>query len=328
MKRAIKFYNKYESDDIKFSYCSTHYEVLPFLVSDEASSKELRSIANKMGYVCVGNVKTNKPDKYGRNDRITHAIKLNEKTEKDYQGTHRDYYIGFITINTYHNILKPIEKADGIITACQSDDILNNQIYGVEDIGVLQGNEETIVVMSGWEYFHEMRLLGYDHNQFQEVVGAPKGSEGRDFYDSVFKCAECGLYDYESDGYHYNYRMTDDGPMGLNCGCYHEHMKDNYLENVNDSNKCIELDVMKELKKEGKVEFIERFIGGMTYGRGGYYAGKSCREGSPEGILEELLKKSPKSKFLFSHDESGQFQTYFSVWKVTKKGLNKNKKTA
>lgn len=89
MKRAIKFYNQYENDGIKFSDCSIHYEVLPFLVDDEASSKELRAIAKKMGYMCLGNIKTNKPDKYGRNDRITHAIKLNEKTEKDYQGTQK-----------------------------------------------------------------------------------------------------------------------------------------------------------------------------------------------------------------------------------------------
>lgn len=204
---------------------------------------------------------------------------------------------------------------------------MDSQAYGVCD-AVDTLNDDRLVLMEDWSYLHEMRLLGYNTNQFQELCGAPKGSDGRTFQDNMQKCDECGVWDDRDNGYNYNHRMTDDGYIGLNCGCYHEHMKDNYLENVNDHKKCIELDVMKELENEGKVEFIERFIGGMTDGRGGYYAGKSCREGSPEGILEELITKSPKSKFLFSHDESGQFQTYFSVWKVTKKGLPKNKKTA
>ena len=54
----------------------------------------------------------------------------------------------------------------------------------------------------------------------------------------------------------------------------------------------------------------------MVDGRGGYFNGKSTREGTPKSVLAEYMALKPDSVFLFTHDESGQFQTYFSIWEI------------
>ena|SRR3990167_2843335 len=60
--------------------------------------------------------------------------------------------------------------------------------------------------------------------------------------------------------------------------------------------------------------------GGMTDGRGGWFRGELTREGEPETVLAELLERNPEGEYVFSHDESGQFQVYFSVWRVAGSG--------
>ena len=93
-------------------------------------------------------------------------------------------------------------------------------------------------------------------------------------------------------------------------------MQDNWEECINDCKTSVELDVAEKLEEQKKIKHLERFIGGMTDGRGGMYDGESTREGNPVEVLAEYQDKHPDKQFLFTHDESGQFQTYFSIWLV------------
>lgn len=77
---------------------------------------------------------------------------------------------------------------------------------------------------------------------------------------------------------------------------------------------------LKELRK------IATILGLKVFGRGGRYNGEFTREGKPDDILKNLLKENPGKLYLFTHDESGQFQNYFSVWEVNKKYLTKQQK--
>lgn len=334
MKRVIKFWNKYS--DRTFSDCGTKYEVLPILVQDDAGPKELRAIAKQLGIKTSHQVKTiEQTDQYRRGaTQMTHMLKTGEQTEPMYwEKTRYDWYLGFVTLNEKAGILKPYEKLGKKTTEDERRQILDNRAYGLDDVGdfsMIAKKDDLQIVMEGWHYYHEIKMLGYDMKHFERrITNRRKDSDvERNFCDSVFSCSKCGTWDSNDSGYTYNYRIMDSMQLGLNCGCAHEHAKATFTKMANNPKEFIEREAAQELVDDGMLEHVERLIGGMTDGRGGSYNGVSTREGTPEGLMNAMLKKEPKSKFVISHDESGQFQTYFSIYRITQKGLIQNKRRA
>ena len=323
MKRLIKYHSHY--NEIKFSDCSTRYEILEYLVDDSAGNKELRDYADALGYERVGNVKVlvKELSEHHSSLMITHSVKLNETVQGQYAYSDKEYqvYLGFITIDdrvrqydTNFRLL-PIESINNIINDDLAREIVCNQEYGVSDVAKI--GDDMYMIMEGWNYYHDISMLGYSLSEFEKHFEVQEST----FSDEVSSCHECGEWMSDDNGCTYNYRIVGCTLLGLECGCYHKHAKDNYMDVVNNGKEFIELDVAKELEDEGKLEFVERFIGGMTDGRGCYYNGEDTREGEPSEILKELLNKSPNNNYIFTHDESGQFQTYFSVWRVIKTKL-------
>lgn len=332
MKRVIKFWNQFKSDEGNFSDSGTRYEILPILVADDAGPKELRAIAKQLGIKTNHRVKSIKNEGYHRgHNQVTHSVKLNEKTEPQFYAKEVfDWYLGFVKLNE-SGTLPAVEKIDTKMTLDQVREIIDNREYGLDDVGdfsQVPNKQDLKIVMDGWHYYHEMRLLGYDRKHFEmKATGKKKHDDvDRNFSDSVFRCGDCGTWDYNDSGYTYNYRIVQGEQLGLNCGCHHEFCKKNFLDFAGNTQEPMELDAAEELEKDGMIEHMERFFGGMTDGRSGYFRGESCRSGTPVGVLEEYQEREPKSVFLFTHDESGQFQSYFSLWRVTKKGLAQNKK--
>jgi len=108
------------------------------------------------------------------------------------------------------------------------------------------------------------------------------------------------------DGYTSNFRFIDGvGNLGLACGCYEKYIEsDEALENyANNRHSAMELEAAKKHARNGKLVFIERFIGGLTdpnRGWGGFgNNGKdeldeagygSVRNGDPDTILADFLK--------------------------------------
>lgn len=302
MKRVVKFYQTI-GDETTFSNCSTNYEILPVLLEDTTNNKDLIDIANVYSLERIGYVRQNK------NDVITHFVKLDETVVigTSWKPEVKQVYLGLYDISRFEKgTLKPEPSIDNKITSEQIYDIINNQEYGVNDVGATVDNE-TVLVKSGWNYYHEIRLLGYSLESFEKQAGITE--EG--FDDDTYRCSKCGLYNSHS-----YFRFVDCECIGVECGCYDEYCKDNIDEFINNPKKCMELDVAEELEEEGKIKHVERFISGMTDGRGGYFAGQSTREGRPKSVIKELLQSNKKGKYLFTHDESGQFQMYFSVWEV------------
>jgi hypothetical protein len=164
-------------------------------------------------------------------------------------------------------------------------------------------------------------LAGYSLESFEKVLDI----NDHGFEDDTDNCSECGLFDSRDNGYTYNFQYVESmGNLGINCGCFDKYTStdegiDHYSDNASE---CMELSAAKKLARKGKLKHLERFIGGWTDGRGGYYEGKSVREGKPESVLEEFQAKYPDRSFVFTRDSSGQFQTYFSIWEI-KKGKSK-----
>lgn len=309
MKRLIKYWNTYESDKNNFSNVSTNFEVLPIIVDDTASNKELRTLAKELGLETQGNVASFEGGK------LTHSLKLKEVKTKERWGKIESMqcYIGFIKVD---DTLPVLESINNDMTAEQAIEIINNQAYGIRDAITING--ESMVLIDSWDAFSALSFAGYSLEAFAKHYDCldSQGKAETVFDDSVFQCGECGEWDYNDNGYTYNYRIIGHEIIGERCGCLHEVQKRMVDEYIDDSSQAIELDTAKELESENKLEHLERFIGGMVDGRGGYYDGKYTRESNPEKALDEYREKFPDSQFIFSHDESGQFQTYFSIWKV------------
>ncbi len=314
MKRLIKYTSPYE--EIQFSDCSTKYEVLPYVVEDTAGSKELGELAKLLGFDLLENVK---PLKTNHRISITHSVAIEKKTRFDHFNKIDERRpievtrLGFITLSEVQASRCGIEvnvECEGALTEEQSYQILNNQAFDFQDFIELDG--ETVLNIDSRQAFHHLNLLGYSFDKFLEQNGAKEYV----FSDSVFSCSQCGDWDDRDNGYTYNHRIIDGECLGTKCGCYDEYMKNNWEDRIDDTETPIEKNVAKKLEKSGKIEHLERFIGGMTDGRGGWYDGKPTREGSPDTVLEEYQKKIPGARFIFTHDESGQFQTYFSIYKV------------
>lgn len=316
MKRLIKFNSRYESDGAKFSTCSTEYTVLPDMVPDNAGFAELKALAKKHG-IKIGRKFQDMPmGQYRKTLHVTHAVNVQETVPGKGMYSKEKYqvYLGFITMEV-GGVLKPTNAIGKRITKAQAHEIVSNCSYGVQDVGeYIDG--DAVVVMEGWEYFHQMRMLGYHHEQFQKLLKV----EHEGFHDDTTRCDECNTYDSRDNGYTYNHAYIDGiGMLGKNCGCLEEHQKLNFEEHyADDSEKAIDRSTANELEKTKKIKRLETFIGGMVDGRGGYFAGKSTREGTPEAVLQEYQERMPNKTFIFIHEESGQFQTYFSIAEITK----------
>jgi len=317
MKRLIKYRNQFRSDDNKFSNCGTKYEVLPVLVDNDAGPKELKQLARQLGFKTKGKpsqleVKTNYKGSI-RPLQITHSIALNETIQR--HNEKYQVYLGFITLNE-SGTLKPSQKIKKT-TKKQQQDILNNQEYSIIDVIDLQGEHN--ILITSWEYYHHIPLLGYEFKHFQMSILRTRDETNIStvFDDSVSSCCECGSWDYNDNGYTYNFRDVDHEILGVNCGCYKESQKNNLSEYVNNPDKPLESEVADELEDNGTLERLETFIGGMVDGRGGYFKGQTTREGSPEDALNEYQDKYPDDELILIHEESGQFQTYFSIARLT-----------
>lgn len=333
MKRVIKYWSHFsENETGAFSDSSTKFEVLPILVPDNAGPKELKAVAKKLG------ISTRRPvvrptskGKWGGmpESSVTHAMKTGELTEpKGWDKKKQNYWLGFVTLKE-GGTLEPVEKPKSKMTKEQANQIVNYAEYGVRDVGNFSmepKGKDMRVVMESHHYYSQMELLGYDRMHFEKLVGVTDKDYGRDFDDAVFCCGECGTWDSNDNGYTYNYRIIDGEQLGINCGCHHEVSKKNFASHIDNTHTPMELEGAEELEQDGILEHKERFFGGMTDGRSGYFRGESCRSYTPAGALKEYQEKFPKSKFLFSHDESGQFQSYFSIWEVTPKGMAKIRK--
>lgn len=330
MKRAIKYYSQYASDGANFSTCSTKYEILPGLYPDSAGYDELCAIAEKNGMVEQGSAEISDRATI----KITHSILLLE-TKKIITNSFRDeyedraVYLGFVVlINS--NLFPPLVTLNNEPPKRSRGDLLNDLIsegmgyrLGIDAVGYHGQDEKHIIVMSGWHYYHVLPLLGYSLEKLKQECKI----EDEFFYDSVSQCSDCGDYDDSEGTYTGNFRYVESyGEFGINCGCFAAFCLNNVESFANDPKNPLELEQAETLQKKRRLKHIERFIGGMVDGRGGYYAGKSCREGVPEKILAQLLKDNPKKQYVFTHDESGQFQTYFSVWELKPKRKTKRTK--
>lgn len=318
MKRLIKYHSPY--NEIQFSDCSTKYTVLPYLVDDLAGEAELLKLAADLGFKNNGKAEV-LPESH-RNLTITHSLELSESIDnanaRDDRRKVLSVRLGFVRLydNTWDSKILPLNlEPNKKITQDQVNEIVNNQAFGVQNTCTLD-NEQAIVIQD-WSYFHEMIMRGYDLKSFEAACGVEDGSGEVYFDDSVSSCSGCGEYDHNDDGYKNNFRVIGCELFGIGCGCYKEAAKDNLEEYIDNDDKCIDKEVVEDLIKEKKVKFVQRFVGGMTdSNRYHSYGGESVEIGAPAEILKKFKAKYPKKKYIFCHDESGQFQTYFSLYQV------------
>ena len=309
MKRLIKYHSHY--NEIKFSDCSTKYEILPYLVDDNAGSKELREFADALGYGRVDNCKAlKKNNSYHNSDAniITHYVTIDETIDGCGMYSDEKYQVrlAFITLRVHHwegaNVLTPIETPKTEMTLEQAYEIVGNQSYGVESIYQMNQdcNDESHLIMAGWHYYHEINLLGYDLDQFEKLIKV----DDRNFYDSVFDCGDCGKGDYVDSGYTYNYQIVECTQLGINCGCYNKYLTKNWKNFINDFDSGLQGDIVEELVKQGKIVEVDDFC--ARWGDGVH----------PEDILKNVLKDDSKAQFIFGIDGVGQFRTDFTLYKV------------
>ena len=328
--RLIKYWQQYKRDEFEFSNCSTNYEVLSEVFDPDAvTSSQLREVVSQYGYQVDGNVKTFKTKSWGddtekmqlRSCKLSMAVKttstvdINKDNQWNKDPEHMPVYFGLIGIPEI-DIMPIIADLTGILSEDVFYELINTgdtDILSIQDIAEI--NRDNYLILESWDAFHVMEFLGY---QSFEVYCKDNNLDST-FYDEVFSCTACNTWDWNDSGYTYNYRIVDCEQLGLNCGCHAEYIKDNALESddfVNNSDNAIERDNSIDMIEDGKIELLETFIGGMTDGRGGWFNGESTREGNPSDILKEYQAKMPGFDFIFVHEESGQFQTYFSICKI------------
>ena len=303
MQRLIIYSIMYESDGLHISDTNTDYELLPQIVSDNFEGKDLIQLANSHNIDIIGDVIKVEKKYYHQSLCVNYAIRIDCNVDNRYLGL----------INIPELSIPILATIDNEMTEEQATEIAHNQQAGIHDIGEdVDGNQ--ILIKESWSYYHIIPLNGYSLTKFLEVLGI---SDDEHFYDDTSQCSNCNKWDDNDNCYESYHRIVNNcEQLGVRCGCWKEYCKDNLDNFINESFECIELDVAHELLKEGKLEHIARYIGGMTDGRGGYFAGESCEEGDPKEVLDKLLETNPDGQYVFTHDESGQFQVYFSVWKV------------
>lgn len=360
MKRLIRYHNRYAGDAASFSDCSTKFTVLPVLVADDAGAKELveaaRNMEGQLPLVTEDQVigpdiakkpkinfthtidrdgtvtPTGKPAVEWRPQhgphRITHAVQIGEVETHDglyFRGNAVKVpeWLGFITLA--HSNLKPSKRPNRKLTSEQARHIVENCEFGVANVGET-ADGKIIIVKAGWEYTCGLPLHGYTLESFQEAENITE--EG--FEDDTSQCTACYKFDSNDDGRTANFREVNGEWLGINCGCYGEAcMSEDALEDYTDNEKKgMELKFAHKWMEQGRLKFVERYMGGWTDpGRGGHWRGPderkgmtgtygSCDIGDPKDVIKKWKSENHGASFVISHDESGQFQTYWSLWKV------------
>lgn len=309
------------------------------IVSETGKATELRRHAKALGLTPSGKAHAVEPThRYG--DRVITAglpvVETLKRWREDQPMALVWVKIPVVRHYSEARYALPVRADIAPLSEAEYDDLNNN--YDFCEVGVANWGEdidgEMAVIISGWEFYHILPLLGYTWQSLLTHLGV-KSDDDSDpevfgFEDDSDSCGECGIIDHRDNGYTYNFRETPGGDyMGVNCGCFEEACKAEFRDNVNDSDRAITLESARELAREGKLKFVERFIGGWTDpGRGGHFRveegepdfsanGGSVNNGDPEEVLKAALERDPDGEYIMSHDESGQFQTYFSLWQVT-----------
>jgi len=307
MKRLIKFYNKYNSDKAQFSNCSTEYEVLPHIVQDDATPSDLRELAKSLNYnVKHQKVIKNEPKRWGGIE-ITEAIFVNETKTKESFNNKETFkvYLGFATIP---DEIEVKESLNNPVSQDMLTDLINSQVCEMYTIAEIDRN--SMLVISGWDAFHLFQLAGY--TDFDTTL-RELDIYNSVFDDSVFSCHDCGEWEYNDNGYVNNFRIVNEcSLLGINCGCYEKHCIDNVESFIGDHTSVLDDSAIYSLLESNKIELLETFISGMVDERGGYINGKSVSESTPE----EAKEKYKEHDVVFGLDDSGQFQTYFSIYKI------------
>lgn len=319
MFRMIKYYDSIGDGKAGlFSDCSTKYEVLELY--EDAGDWLLKEYVKQKKIAVVGKVFVPGVKHYwARHIPIAFSIRLKE-THTDTRWNTKEVkpvFLGLVDLSGFETgTLPPVAGADTKVTDDQAYSIVNSQEYGVSDTGETV-NKGVVLVKQGWWYYHQIPLLGYSLESFESARGITE----QGFDDDTSSCGECGLFDHNDDCYTTNFRIVNEcHQIGVNCGCYAEYCNsDEALESYADELNAMELDACEKWQERGRLKHIARYIGGLVDGRGGYYAGEPCAEGVPKDILKALKAKHPNRRYVFSHDESGQFQTYFSVWQILPK---------
>jgi len=281
----------------------------------------LQALALKLGFTPTGapisaTVEKTRKTRYVSPELfVTHAIQVGTHVKthsfRSEENETLPVYLGFITLPRDSGYLPLVETVGNPVTLKQASEVCNYQAYGVSAVGEMVDGPIT-VVKSGWNYFHAMPMLGYSLESFQEVLNITE----QGFEDDTTSCDGCNKFDSRDNGYQNNFREHDGEWLGINCGCFDEACAGNIEPFIDDPDTAIELKTAEKLAADGALEHVERFIGGMVDGRGGFYAGAACREGTPTKVLKTLKAENPDARYLFTIDETGQFQTYFSVWLV------------
>ena len=307
MKRLIKYTESYNYGP-KFSTCGTKYEILHAVLNDEDGLDKLQLYADNNGLTVLdrGTVENN----YNRPLVVTDWLRIEDKEILVHgKPANLKQYLGLITLDT-SGPLKPVSDCTGQLTLENCQRICMDQEYNISDVGEYQGGG-TMLVIEGWGWYHHLPLLGYSMEQLHELMEIT--DEG--FSDDTFRCGECGIYDHGNGGYIYNHRIVNECELlGVNCGCYDEYIKDNWTDMINTVTP-IECNVAES---EDALIHVQRWITGMMDpGRGGYYGGQQCDPcDDPKELFEGLVSRFPEDGFVITHDESGQFQTYFSIYAV------------
>lgn len=322
------------NDVVPSEYCFLN------VLSETGDAKSLRRAVIAQGATPTGKVRSNKSEDTWQSrsePTVARYLATTEVTER--WGSHALVAYAWVAVpSRIADESMPLRAEIGPLTAeqvyewhqsgCEYDLGVSNSYGELADTDTSNGP----VIIAGWEFYHTLPLLGYTWQSFL----VHSGHDGTDesaiepfgFEDDSDVCNECNMVDSRDDGYTYNFRETPSGNYaGVNCGCYDAACESEYLDNANEHEKCITLDLARKLAKQGKLEFVVRHIGGWTDpGRGGFFRidedeaadGETmcCENGDPSEVMAALLAAEPDAQFILSHDESGQFQTYWSAWRV------------
>jgi len=293
------------------------------VVSPTGKPSELRAHAKRLGLTPVGRARRVKSISQWREAQAVAVLDLAEEGKR--YGELKKLVLGWVKIPDVEywtgkgKGAVPVRAEIGPMSEEDFQAYINDgggvDQWGIADFGETVDGESAVII-SGWHFYSVGPLLGYTWQSILENYGA---SEPFGFEDDSDSCGECGLIDTRDNGYTYNFRWLEShgAYYGVRCGCYLEAVKGALEDFVNKPEEAMPRESVEELVDEGKLEFVRRYIGGLTDpGRGGYYDGERVENGDPTEIMAAALKADPDGEYLFSHDESGQFQTYFSLYRV------------
>lgn len=308
MKRAIKYYNVYNSDGAEFSCCSTKYEIIEGLYPDTAGIDDLKAIAKKLGLRTNGSVKELK-----NRDKIvlTEVVRLTEKQtiDKFNKKEKAPVYLGFVKLE--ETSLLPPKKT---LNHGFSKDFLNKVVnsssgyrLGIDEYGYHQSVKGDIIVMSDWHFYHVLPLLGYS---LKKLLRSQRIKDTF-FYDSVQQCSQCFEYDDETDGYRYTHKHLDSGTYCANCVPVEEMLVEvEKPEDVFIAKDVSDLDLPKEYEA---VEEI--FCDSSGFGS------ESEMALTKNGTIEKVKALLKKHGTLYAGLTGiGQFQVYVTLYSKKVKG--------